>query len=296
MRIFLVTFLLLGGCFPHQQGSLRVPSKEYADGVMGRKVAVSRRSLHQQEEPRAQVRLAADETGGEPITNLNAENLAPAEHSIDVPAPVGRQEEMMASLDYNGPLSLGDPGLTASLWREGRGTNYFHDDRAWQSMDLVTVLITENAEAKSEADTKLKRKSTLQAAIEKFIGVEIFADKKNDTIDPTALLSATTETEFDGEGETTRKGKLKASISAMVVEVLPSGVLRIEGEKIISTNGEEELLVLSGLVRPRDINSQNEIDSRKIANMRIDYRGSGTVGRQQGPGWGQTIIETLWPF
>ena len=82
----------------------------------------------------------------------------------------------------------------------------------------------------------------------------------------------------------------------MVAEVLPSGILRVEGEKIISVNNEEQVMVLSGLVRPRDISSDNEVLSSKIAQMRVDYYGKGTVGEAQYGGWLGRILRILWPF
>jgi flagellar L-ring protein precursor FlgH len=85
-------------------------------------------------------------------------------------------------------------------------------------------------------------------------------------------------------------------MSAVVAEVLPSGLLRIEGEKIISVNNEEQVMVISGLVRPRDITSDNEVLSTKIAQMRIDYYGKGTVGEAQYGGWLGRVLRIIWPF
>jgi flagellar L-ring protein precursor FlgH len=82
----------------------------------------------------------------------------------------------------------------------------------------------------------------------------------------------------------------------MVVEVLPNGILRIEGEKITSVNQEEQIIVISGLVRPFDIGPNNEVDSSRIANMRIDFYGKGTVSESQHGGWLGRTLRTLWPF
>ena len=102
--------------------------------------------------------------------------------------------------------------------------------------------------------------------------------------------------EFKGEGETNRKDTLKGTISAVVAEVLPSGLMRIEGEKIVSVNAEEQIMKISGLVRPRDVNSNNEVLSSKIANVRIDYYGRGTVDEAQYGGWAARILHRVWPF
>ncbi len=80
------------------------------------------------------------------------------------------------------------------------------------------------------------------------------------------------------------------------MELLPNGLLRIEGTKIISINSEEEILVISGLVRQRDITAANQVDSSRIANMRIDFYGQGVIAEQQEPGWGARIFRAVWPF
>jgi flagellar L-ring protein precursor FlgH len=109
-------------------------------------------------------------------------------------------------------------------------------------------------------------------------------------------LKATTTNDFKGDGKTNRKASLTATISAMVIEVLPSGILRIEGEKIIAVNNEEQTMVISGLVRPRDVTSENSIDSSKLANLRIDYYGKGVIGEAQYGGWLGRMLRVVWPF
>ncbi len=199
--------------------------------------------------------------------------------------------------DYNGALSLGDPGVSASLWRDASGSpDFFRDTRAWQPMDLITILISESASGSKEADTEIKSKSTVQLAIENLLGYEDSLTESNPDLNLQNMVNASSQNDFKGEGETTRKDELEASISAMVVEVLPSGILRIEGTKIIAVNNEEQVMMLSGLVRPRDISANNEIQSTRIANMRIDYYGSGQVGSAQREGWLGHILRKVWPF
>ncbi len=199
--------------------------------------------------------------------------------------------------DYNGPLSLGDPGQLSSLWREsGTGQDFFRDVRAWQPMDLITVTIVEKTEGKKEADTEVKGKSSISAAISNLLGFEADFIKSNPDASLSSLIGANTQNDFKGEGETTRKDSLKGSISAMVVEVLPTGIIRIEGTKIISVNNEEQVMVMTGLVRPRDISSENIVESSRIANMRIDYYGRGQLGDAQREGWLGRSLRTIWPF
>lgn len=198
---------------------------------------------------------------------------------------------------YQGPLHIGEPGASASLWRsQGEGSRLFRDHRAFQSMDLITIVVSENAEGKKEADTNTKKESSFLAGITELFNFTDSVVAKNPGLDPATLLQTDFNSEFTGEGDTTRKGSLQARIAAVVTEVLPNGVMRIEGEKIISVNNEEQVLVISGLVRPRDVSSNNEVMSSKIAYLRVDYFGNGMLGDAQYVGWFGRIVNSLWPF
>jgi len=198
---------------------------------------------------------------------------------------------------YSSPLALGDPGISSSLWRESRASNdIFRDFRAWQPMDIVTIVVSERSRGTHDADTNLVSRSNVQAALENLLGFE--QQTKNWKYPPNLETAITAQTlnEYIGQGETSREAELTARISGVVVEVLASGLLRVEGEKIISVNNEEQVMVISGLVRQRDINSNNQVDSSNIAQMRIDYYGKGTVGEVQYSGWFSRLMRILWPF
>lgn len=238
-------------------------------------------------EPRNRPRFIGDRGQGD-VTGASGEG------SDDV--QVYRSHETVKA-SYRGPLSVGDPGVSASLWRESRGGNdIFRDIRAWQPMDLLTIVVTEKSKGSHDADTEIKSESSVEASIEKLLGLETKADNQDPPLDPTGLIRAATTNDFKGEGNTTRKAELTAKISAVVAEVLPSGLMRIEGEKIISVNNEEQVMVISGLVRTKDISSINEIDSSKIAQLRIDYYGQGEVGSVQRGGWLGRLMRYVWPF
>jgi len=249
----------------------------------------------------AQPPVLKNPTVGDPnqevVTNLGTDGQVHGE----IPGVRSYRRRSAEYPQYVSPLSLGDPGTSSSLWKESRaGNDLFRDFRAWQPMDLITISIDEKSEGKKDADTEVKQKTSIELAISKLFGLENRAKAANDGpksgLDPTALVSASTQNDFKGEGSTNRKDSLTGKISAMVVEVLPSGILRIEGQKIIAVNSEEQVMVVSGLVRQRDINSDNDVKSSKIANMRIDYFGKGTVDDAQHGGWAGRLLRRFWPF
>lgn len=304
-RGILIGLIALAGCVPAPVPPQRFPALEYADRIkreQGIAPAGFRSAPTVQpatlDGARASIRPVSDELTGHEIGAAGGEemlaNVPPDSITNLGPNVVVHENRMPAIRDYTGPLSVGDAGQSASLWRESRGGNLlFRDYRAFQPMDLITIIVEEDATAKNKADTTVKQESTFKAVINKLFGLED-ADPHH-RVFPTAV-DANTSSDYKGEGETNREGSLKARISGMVVEVLPSGVLRIEGEKIIVVNNEDQHMVLSGLVRPEDVTSRNEVSSSKIANVRIDYYGRGAVGDAQTGTWFGNMLRRFWPL
>jgi len=110
------------------------------------------------------------------------------------------------------------------------------------------------------------------------------------------LFSASLSTAFDGKGSSDRDGHVKAYITAVVEKVLFNGNLYISGQREVRVNNETQYITLSGVVRPKDITSSNEVSSTYVADARITYSGSGPVADKQRPGWLGRVVDYVWPF
>jgi flagellar L-ring protein precursor FlgH len=187
--------------------------------------------------------------------------------------------------------------LEANLFNQNTYTSLFRDLRAYRVGDLVTINIVETSKASKEANTNTERTSGIEAGINNFLGYEAKLSKIfPDDFDNTKMFNANMTNEFQGKGTTSRNETMTASMTARVLKVLPNGNLFIEGRRQIKVNNEVQYIVLSGLVRPVDISSDNTVLSSFIADARIDYTGSGPVSDKQRPGWMMRILDAAWPF
>ena len=118
----------------------------------------------------------------------------------------------------------------------------------------------------------------------------------DDRITPATMANASSTSKFKGAGSSDRTTSVQATIPAIVVGRNRSGLLRIEGHRVIQVNQEEHHFYISGLVRRDDINDQNEIPSARIAEAEMEFTGRGTVTNQARQGWLHNVLDVIWPF
>jgi len=191
------------------------------------------------------------------------------------------------------------PAITedGSLWQQGN-RSMFSDRKARDIGDIVTVLISEQASASKQASTSTDRSSDISASLTNFFGLENnkAITEAHNTIDLSNLVNADFTSGFDGNGSTTRKEDLVASLTTQVVGRYPNGQLKIRGGKEVMVNNEVQIIYLTGIIRPVDITAANTVSSTKILNARISYTGKGAISDKQSPGWGMRLLDNIWPF
>jgi flagellar L-ring protein precursor FlgH len=178
------------------------------------------------------------------------------------------------------------PQASTVSWMAGMA----FDRRARNVNDLVTIQVVESVVATGSADSSLSKKGAATAAVSNLVGVE---NKLPSWLDPTNLVSAGSSTDFKGGGTTTRSGDLSAIVTARVVEVLPNGDLVLEGAREIDINGDRQIVVLTGVVRPTDVNRNNVVQSPQIGQFRIRYFGRGLIKDSLQPGWLIRILNKI---
>src|SRR5262245_37897538 len=180
-----------------------------------------------------------------------------------------------------------------SLWRNGSRA-FFKDQRAHQVGDILTVKVKFNDKATLENETSRSRKNLEDSEIENWFGKQKLPILNSPL--PTKLFTADSAASSEGKGNVDRKEELSTNVAGVVTQLLPNGNMVIEGRQEVRVNFEIRELIVAGIVRPEDIESDNTIDSTKIAEARIAYGGRGQVTDVQQPRYGQQWLDVLLPF
>jgi flagellar L-ring protein precursor FlgH len=184
------------------------------------------------------------------------------------------------------------PSAPGSLWPGERANNIlFADRRARYINDIVTIIIDESSSGENKADTNTSKDTSTTAGI-----AGVAQTNPSHRILSKYELGGSSQNSLKGKGNTKREGALQARITARVVNVLENGNLVIEGKRQLTVNEEDQFIIISGIVRPDDISSDNVVSSQYIANARIAYTGKGVINDKMRPGWLTRVIDWVWPF
>lgn len=186
---------------------------------------------------------------------------------------------------------------TGSIWPGDNAKNsLFTDNKARHVDDIITIVIDESSSGSNSADTTTSRDTSTTAGITSLLGGAKKVMEQNTRLGSSIGLGGTSSNSLEGKGETTRDGQLEAKITAKVVKVLSNGNLAIEGKRGLAINAEDQYIIISGIIRPEDITSDNVISSQYIADAKIIYTGNGVINDKMRPGWLTRIVDWAWPF
>jgi flagellar L-ring protein FlgH len=176
-----------------------------------------------------------------------------------------------------------------SLWND-RQAALFKDSRAINVGDILTVNISINDNASFANDTKRSRNNAE--------AMNFGLTAKSAMVSPalSANINGGSDTSSTGSGSTKRSEKLTLLIAAVVTGILENGNLVVSGSQEVRVNQELRILNVAGIVRPQDVNADNQISYDKIAEARISYGGRGRLTEVQQPPVGQQFIDLVSPF
>ena len=184
-----------------------------------------------------------------------------------------------------------------------QGTSLFADKKDLQVGDIIQIVINEDLTSKSN------NKRELSSDRETSLGGGVFAATGNNTLGETTAGLANKANRnlgvnFGTESSSADKGSVKTqfdetfetTISAIIEETYQNGNYYIKGKKEMLIEGQKQNVIISGVIRPYDISSDNSINSSQIANLKLLYEKDGTESDILETPWGTKIIRSIWPF
>jgi flagellar L-ring protein precursor FlgH len=159
--------------------------------------------------------------------------------------------------------------------------------------DLVKVVVLKASSASADGKTEGDKNTEFDAAFDKFVkwgGEPLTAGNQPPGVKGSAKYKT------GNKAETSKNMQIKATIKAEVAEVLPNGNLVIEAIKTRTVNQETEVISLTGVIDPADLDATGTVLSDDIAQLKLSYTGSGAVSDPQKRGILMRILDWFWPF
>lgn len=187
--------------------------------------------------------------------------------------------------------ALGD-----NIWAR-RSTRYgylFQDNLARNIGDVLTILVLENTSINQREQRQLT-KATDTSNEFNYQGASA-SDNGGRTGSANLQLNNTSNRNFQGNAQLTSGRTYTDRMGVTVVDILPNGVLVIEGHRVRNVSGERRILKVTGFVRPADLAPDNTILSTSVANFTIEYTGRGVDSQFVNQGWLGRFFNIIWPF
>jgi flagellar L-ring protein FlgH len=202
-------------------------------------------------------------------------------------------EEMPSREEENSFVARG------SLFGQG-DSPLFSDHKAMHVNDIVTVVISERATSTNQANKALSesdavglngglfssggQNSAVNSAVNKLNGLTNIG------------FGAGSSSDYSGSGSSSKNASFTTTVSARIVKVMANGNYFITGRREIMVDDQKQIMQLSGVIRPYDIDQNNQINSSKISDAKILYANEGDIDRSINQGWASKMVGAIWPF
>jgi len=207
--------------------------------------------------------------------------------------PPAYVEQMPAREDETDYISTG------SIFGQG-DSPLFSDHKAMHVHDIVTVTISERADSSSSSAKQLSEADSRNLGGGVFntggtnSAVNNYITKLNGISN--IGFNSTSDSSYKGQGSATKNATFTTTVSARIVKVLVNGNYFISGKREILVDSQKQIIQISGVIRPYDIDQYNNIQSSQISDAKIFYKTQGDLNEATQQGWMSKIIQVIWPF
>ena len=197
------------------------------------------------------------------------------------------------------PVVVGATSLWLKSSNNQRGM--FGGKRAFAVGDLLTIDVAETSSLSTSQNSVRNRQFEVESAVKQFLYANSKLGTHNGGLPGTQIESQSSN---QGGGSIANTQDLKSRVSVIVIDVLPNGVLVLEGARMVTFSGESYFAVLKGMVRQEDIGFgfkdglryRNIVSSQYIADAQIEFVSKGSLDDAQKESWYQKLSTILNPF
>jgi len=180
---------------------------------------------------------------------------------------------------------------TGAIYVGRQSDSWFGKGRNFQVGDVITVLLNESTQAARTQNGTITRDSSNTLVP---TGLQNYGAGLGGFMKGINLTGGSVSNK--GTGAADQQASLSGSVAVAVVEVMPNGNLVLRGEKQLALTEGSEVIQVAGIIRPEDVAPNNTVQSRRLANAQIAYRGTGDLANATRAGWGTSALLKLWPF
>ncbi len=201
--------------------------------------------------------------------------------SPEIKPVTSTQQEDVATMPVSQPSNSFEQG---GLFKQTFHGNWLQSRKQRRIGDIVTVMLVENIDAKKSSSVTYNKSQEIELA-------DIKAGTSN-----IVGIDVDSENKFVGKGNSSKSNALNGNIAVRIIKVLPNGLFRVKGERHLQVNEGGETVIIEGLVRAEDIQSNNTLLSTNIADAKISYVSKGVMDSVSKPGWFADFMYKYFPF
>jgi flagellar L-ring protein FlgH len=190
------------------------------------------------------------------------------------------------------PAPSAPRAATGGIYNVDAGEDWFGRQRQYKVGDVITVILEESTQAARSQSSVTARESKNDVFTNNL--AQAIRGRAGSFLSDMKLDGATIES--TGKGTADQRATLSGSIAATVVEVLANGNLVLRGEKQLALSEGSETIQITGVIRGSDVAPNGTVQSRRMANAQIAYRGTGDLAAAARVGWGSRLLYNIWPF
>ena len=232
---------------------------------------------------------------------------------LDPPAPVQTPARTGSTAAVASPVIAGAlPG--APVYTSSRGSTVLSKPIARASLisvqlpeprkfaihDLVTIIVSERSENKSDTKLDVSKESTIEGEIKDIPNLELkklldlTLQASNNPNPPKVGIELCNE--FSADGKYSRKDTMTARITARIIDIKPNGNMVLEARKYIRSDKESLSMTITGTCRPDDVTSDNTLLSTQLSDLRVAKEHDGELKKTTKKGIITKLFETIFNF